>query len=301
MEKPKILITGGLGFIFSHVVDYFIDLGWFVVVHDTEMEGAHKELWEEWGLKVIGCNTPRLPSSLTRFAFDYIIHAGAITSVDTSIKKPALVFHNNTQAVSDVFEFARSIPSLKKILYVSTDEVYGECEQPKKEWDVIFPKNPYAASKAAGSLLRTAYENTYPELKDKTTEIRMCNIFGERQSERTILPLIKRALKTGEPLPYHNDGHGYREYLYVKNIPEIILLVLERGNRVYNITNNDGFTVKELIEKIELQLGKTIPKIPSTRSGMDMKYQMDNTRLKELGWYKPKFTFEESLYEYLQS
>ncbi|MEK9695470.1 MAG: NAD-dependent epimerase/dehydratase family protein [Candidatus Poseidoniales archaeon] len=301
MDKPKILITGGLGFIFSHVVEYFIDLGWFVVVHDTEVEGAHTELWEKWGFKVIGCNTPRLLPSLSRFDFDFIIHAGAITSVDTSIKDPALVFQNNTQAVSDVFEFARTVPSLKKILYVSTDEVYGECEQPKREWDVIFPRNPYAASKAAGSLLRTAYENTYPELKDKTAEIRMCNIFGERQSERNVIPLVKRALQTGEPLPYHNAGHGFREYLYVKNIPEIIHLVLERGDRVYNITNNDGYTVQELIEKIERHLGKTIPKTPATRFGMDLKYQMDNTRLKDLGWHIPKFSFEEGLYEYLQS
>ena len=300
-SKPKILITGGLGFIFSHVTEYFVRKGWDVVVIDNLSKGSNPKMLNGSfvhinahmaNLDVVDVIVAEKP--------DYIIHAAAITDVDYSIHEPRRTLEKNTRGAIHAFEAARRLPNLKKILYVSTDEIYGECDHAMREDEMLAPRSPYSCSKAAGSLMRITYENTYPILKGRTVEIRPCNIFGPRQEPEKILARIKLTLKTGEPVPLHNEGAGYREYLYVKDIPPAVDLVLHKGEGVYNVGTGDGFTVRELIEKVEHIAGKKIPTTPSHRPGMDMRYQTDNTRIRGLGW-KPLYTFDEGLREYFST
>lgn len=296
---PKILITGGLGFIFSHVTEYFVTKGWDVVVIDKQSTGSHPEIidgsFKNYHLDV--CKK-EVFDVIKEEAPDYVIHAAAISDVDDSTRKPERVLEKNIMGNVNLFEACRTLPSLKKFIYVSTDEVYGECDVRKKEGDILYPKNPYSASKAAGSLMSIAYQNTYPELRGKIAETRFCNVFGPRQDTRKIMPLIKHAIETGEEIPVHNEGKGYREYIHVKNIPPAIELILDKGEGVYNLTLNDGFTVKELIDRVERVTGKKVPTTESHRPGMDLKYQMDGDRIKnELGWF-PLLSFEESVNEY---
>lgn len=297
MKKPKIVITGGLGFIFSHVTQYFVQKGWEVVVIDNCSEGSCPEILDgSFKHYDIHMANEEVVDIIVREKPDYVVHAAAITDVDYSIREPYRTLMKNALGTLHSFEACRRLPDLKKFIYISTDEVYGECEHPMKESEVLLPKNPYSASKAIGSIIRPAYANTYG-LMDKTAETRFCNVFGPRQDIAKIMPKIKRALDTGEAIPVHNEGKGYREYIYVKNIPPAIDLILEKGTGVYNITLNDGFTVKELIEKTESVSGKKIPTKTAERPGMDLKYQMDATRIRELGW-KPLYSFEEGLKEY---
>lgn len=296
----SVLITGGLGFIFSHVTEHFVRNGWRVINVDKRSTGSHPEIvdgsFKDYSLDV--CRD-EIFDIVRAEAPDYIIHAAAISDVDDSTRKPDRILSKNIQANVNLFEAARLSENLKKFLYVSTDEVYGECETRKKEGDVLAPRNPYSCSKATGSLMHITYENTYPHLRGKIAETRFCNVFGARQDTRKILPLIRRALTTGEPVPVHNEGKGYREYVYVKNIPPAVELILEKGEGVYNLTLNDGFTVRELIDRAERVTGKRVPTVPASRPGMDMKYQMDGSRLvNELGW-KPAYTFDAALEEYL--
>lgn len=295
----KLVITGGLGFIFSHATEYFVSKGWDVLVIDNQGEGSHPEIIND-SFKYLNLDSGSKESfnAIVEFNPDYIIHASAISDVDTSIKKPTEVIESNTKSNLVVFEASKQCSNLKKLLYVSTDEVYGECEVKKTEEDIIFPKNPYSMSKAHGSLLRIAYDNTYPELKNKTTEIRMCNIFGPRQDKRKIFPAIKESLEGNYSIPIHEGGCGFREYLYVKNVPPMLELVLEKGDRTYNVTLNDGYTVNEIIKMSEDITGKKCLTHKGERQGMDLKYQMDNSRIISLGW-KPLFTFEQGLQEYL--
>jgi dTDP-glucose 4,6-dehydratase len=299
-KPPKVLITGGLGFIFSHVTEYFVAKGWEVVVIDNESAGSHPEIidgsFKYYKMDVCDRKVIEL---IREEAPEYVIHAAAISDVDYSIREPYKTLSDNINGNLNIFEAIRGLPHIKKFIYVSTDEVYGECEHPKKEDEIIFPKNPYSCSKAVGSLMRLAYGSTYPELIETTAETRFCNVFGPRQDTRKIMPLIKHSLHTGEAIPLHNKGTGYREYIYVKNIPPVIELILEKGNRTYNLTLNDGLTVHELIERAEKVTNRKINTIPENRPGMDMKYQMDASRIKdELGW-KPLYSFEEGLKEYL--
>lgn len=299
MKNKKILITGGLGFIFSHVTEYFVKKGHKVVVIDDCSVGSHPEIidgsFKFYKKDMKDCDVVDLIMSENP---DYLVHAAAITDVDYSIKFPYETIQNNILGNLHAFEAARKMPNLKKFIYVSTDEIYGECEYKKKETDIIFPRNPYSVSKAIGSLIRYGHDNTYDYLKDKTAETRMCNIFGPRQDTRKIMPAIKESICNKYSIPLHGGGIGYREYVYVKNIPPVIELILEKGDRAYNVTLNDGFTVRQLIDKAEKVTGKKVTTRHDNRPGMDMKYQMDNARIMELGW-KPLYTFEEGLKEYL--
>jgi len=299
-DSPKIVITGGLGFIFSHVTEYFVKKGWNVVVIDNLSEGSHPEIIDGSFVHYITHTAdPEVIKNIINENPDYVIHSAAISDVDYSIREPFRTLKKNIMGNLNVFEACRQLKNLKKFIYVSTDEVYGECEHKKKEDEIIFPKNPYSCSKAVGSLMRIAFDNTYPELKNKTAETRFCNVFGPRQDTRKIMPLIKHSIETGSSIPLHNEGKGYREYIYVKNIPPAVDLILEKGDRTYNVTLNDGLTVHELIARAEKVTGKKINTHATNRPGMDMKYQMDASRIKdELGW-KPIYSFEEGLKEYL--
>lgn len=301
-QKTKVLITGGIGFIFSHVTEFLVKQGYDVVVIDDKRLGSHPEIINSsFRFYPNDCSKVEVQDIIIAENPDYIIHACAISDVDQSIKDPEFVLKDNILSNINVFEAARFCTNLKKLLYVSTDEIYGECEHLKTEEEILFPKNPYSVSKATGSLLRLAYGSTYHSLKEKTCEVRMCNIFGDRQDTRKIMALIKEGFATGKPIPVHNGGKGYREYLYVKNIPPIIELLLKEGHRTYNITQNDGFTVEQLIAKCEEIMGRKLNTTESHRPGMDLKYQMSGKRFKDEFNFQFPYSFEESLKDYLNA
>ena len=299
--REKVIITGGLSFIVSHVTQYLVKKGYDVYVIDNHSEGSHPEIIDgsfgSFKMDVHGSEAVDLMISLNP---DYIIHAAAYSDVDKSIKQPYDILKANCQANLNVFEAARQLKDLKKLVYISTDEVYGECGHRKREDEILFPKNPYSMSKAHGSLLRLAYDNTYPHLKNKTAETRFCNVVGERQDDRKVLPHIRDCLKNDKPMKVHNGGEGYREYIWVENIPPAVELVMLKGDRTYNVTNNEGYTVNELISICEETACKEIQKVPADRPGMDEMYQMDATRIKELGW-EPVTYFGEGLVKYLKN
>ncbi len=315
-DRPKIVITGGLGFIFSHVTEYFLTKGWEVHVFDDLSVGSHPELLpdlkknKKFHFYEENVSFWSVENQIADINPDYIVHAAAISDVDYSIKNPSTTLKSNNDATVHVFEAARKCSNLKKLLYVSTDEVLGECDHPKDETEILFPKNPYSVSKAFGSILRLAYDNSYPELKDKTCETRFCNVYGPRQDDRKIIPAIKQGLDSqkvfeetgfwdGKAVRIHNAGQGYRQWIYIKDIPPVIELLLEKGHRTYNITSGFGCTVNELMTIVEDMTGKVVPKVLGDRPGMDIRYEMSGERIfKEFGW-KPSYTFEQGLKETL--
>jgi dTDP-glucose 4,6-dehydratase len=294
----KVIITGGAGFIFSHVAEYLREKGYDVIILDNMTKGSHPEILDGFSFHKVGVHHEFAKHIIVEHNPEYIIHAAAYSDVDGSIRSSEDIVRANCDATLNVFEAAKHCPNLKKLVYISTDEVYGECLHRKTENEILFPRNPYSFSKAHGSLLRLAYDNTFAELKDKTAETRFCNVVGERQDPRKILPRIREALRTGDPVPVHNGGTGYREYIWVENIPPAVELVMLKGNRTYNVTNNEGFTVKDLILYAEDITGQKVPTVPGERPGMDEMYQMHASRIHNLGW-KPTTLFDEGLRKYL--
>lgn len=306
-KYPVLVILGSQGFIFSHVAEYFIKKGWMVHGFDNLSAGSHPELvpvfeqMDNFRFHKEDVSFMPVVEKIARINPDYIIHAAAISDVDYSIKQPTKTIQANNNATLNAFEAARRCKNLKRFLYISTDEVYGECDHPKTEDELMFPKNPYAVSKAFGSTLRLAYDNTYPELKDKTVETRFCNVFGGRQDSRKIIPAIKRALTTGEPVSLHNKGMGVRQWIHISDIPPVIELLLEKGHRTYNITSGATASVIDLIALAERATGRTVPTVPGKRVGMDMRYMMSSQRIfEEFGW-KPTVDPEQALVEYFKA
>lgn len=302
----RVVITGGLGFIFSHVAEHLARKGHEVHVFDNLSAGSHPELipsFKEQGIRVYeeDVSFAGVVQKIVALKPDWIVHAAAVSDVDASIRSATKVIIANNNATLNVFEAARQLKGLKKLLYVSTDEVYGECTHRKEEHEILFPKNPYACSKAFGSLLRLTYDNTYPELRDKTCETRFCNVFGPRQDRRKIVPAIRDALNGGAPVPLHNKGAGYREWIHVDDIPPVIELLLERGTRTYNITTEFGATVMTLLEAAEAAARRRVPTVPGKRSGMDLKYQMSGARMREEFGWTPLIEPADALYSFFSS
>lgn len=304
----RAVVTGSQGFIFSHVVEHFLKLGFEVHGFDNLSAGSHPELVKIWQRDYpklfffypVDVSFAACIPQIVGVRPDYIVHAAAISDVDFSIKSALKTITANNNATTNLFEAARQCRNLKRLLYVSTDEVYGECDHAKDETEILFPKNPYALSKAFGSLMRLAYDNTYPELRDKTVETRFCNVFGPRQDDRKIIPAIRRAAAGGAPVALHNKGEGYRQFIHVCEIPPVIELLLERGHRTYNITAGYGLTVMGLLDVAERALKRRIPTVPGKRSGMDMRYEMSGKRIfEEFGWL-PEHP-EKKLMEYFAS
>lgn len=301
MQKNRLLISGGLGFIFSYVTEYFVAKGWDVYVIDNLSTGSHREIIDgSFTFINADVSDSGIVGKILDIQPDYVIHAAACSCVDTSVNFPYYSFKNNAVATMWIFEACRQLPNLKKLIYIATDECYGECEYRKNERDILFPRNPYALSKAIGSLMRITYDSNFKELTNKTCETRFCNIFGPRQDDRKIIPAIKRALDTGEPLDLHNGGTGYREWLYVKEIPLVMDLLLEKGNRVFNVTANNGYTVRELVDLAQHITGKKIKITNGERKGMDLQYKMDAARIRELGW-KSQYNFTKAFKAYVEN
>ncbi len=280
MKNKRILITGGLGFIFSHVTEYFAQQGNTVTVLDNLSDGSHPELLEKWQDLPITFykgdvnDILLLQKKWLGIGFDYIVHAAAESNVDKSIDNQKAFIHSNIYGTYSILEYARQFhQALQGFLYVNTDEVYGATEHwcdAKKH--PINPSNPYSASKAAGGGFCWAYNNTYGL---PMQEIRMCNIVGRRQATTKLLPRVIERIQKGQAIPVYDGGEQTREYMDVRDVPKLIEYVLDDGREeIVNLTFNQEHSTMQVIETVARILGKQPKLEPSSRPGHDKRYRI---------------------------
>jgi dTDP-glucose 4,6-dehydratase len=234
---------------------------------------------------------------------DYIIHLGAETHVDNSIQDPEPFVFANVIGTMRMLDFARAQKNLKLFLYFSTDEVFGPAPKGTeyKEWDRYNSTNPYSASKAGGEELCLAYSNTY---KIPLAITHTMNAFGERQHPEKFIPSVIRKVLYGEKVIIHSDPTktkaGSRFYIHCRNIAGAITFLLDKAapREKYNIVGErevDNLDMARYIAKVlGKQLNFEMVDFHSSRPGHDLRYALDGSRMKEMGWNIPK-TFEESL------
>lgn len=318
----KVLITGGNGFAGHHLCEAILKLtDWQIVVMDRlsyASEGFDR-------LKDVNCydhNRVRhfchdftLPISegLLRELRDinYIVHMGAETHVDNSISNPEPFIRSNILGTFQMLQFARELKSLKRMLYFSTDEVFGPAPldvvpNGYKEWDRYNSTNPYSASKAAGEELCLAWANTYgtPVMITHTM-----NIFGERQHPEKFIPKVIRAVLNHDKVTIHANKDltvsGSRFWIHARNVAAAVLFLLEKGEtrEKYNIVGEKEVSNLEMALFIAKVLGKELNyemvDFHSSRPGHDLRYGLDGTRLHQMGFEFPK-TFEDSLEKTIQ-
>jgi dTDP-glucose 4,6-dehydratase len=297
----NVLVTGGAGFIGSHLVDALLeDPETSVTVLDRLSTGGSRANLEQHE------GDPRLRfvhgdvrdadrvGTLVEDA-DAVVHAAAEAHVDRSIDEPAGFLSTNVIGTQVVLDACRD--RNVRLLMVSTDEVYGPGDPAGGSVDEdrpLSPRSPYAASKAAADLLCQAYRTTY---ETNVTIVRGTNAFGPRQIERVVPTYAVTALE-GRPIPVYGRGEQRREWLHVRDWVRAALLVLRRGDpgTVYNIGGGREVSNLELGRAICRLAGAAESQIAFVpdRPGHDFRYGISSERVRGLGWH-PEIGFEDGL------
>jgi dTDP-glucose 4,6-dehydratase len=301
MSALNVLVTGGAGFIGSHLVDALLAGGdTRVTVVDRLSRGgslanlARHDGDERFSFVHGDVQDAALVRPLVAAA-DAVIHAAAESHVDRSIDAPAEFLATNVQGTQVVVDASRERGI--RMLMVSTDEVYGPGDPGGGMFDedhALRPRSPYAASKAAADLLCQAYHATYGT---PVTVVRGTNAYGPRQIER-VMPTYALNALAGSPVPVYGEGRQRREFLYVTDWVRAALTVLERGEPgvIYNIGAGYELANLDLARRICALAGapETLITFVPDRPGHDFRYGVRADRLLALGW-APEVGFDDGL------
>src|ERR1700761_6739133 len=317
--KKTLLITGGAGFIGSHVVRLFVQKypDYNIVNLDALTYAGNLENLKDIEdaanytfVKADITDAAQINEAFERYTPDGVIHLAAESHVDRSITDPNAFIQTNVMGTANLLNAARESWKGnfegKRFYHVSTDEVYGSlgAEGFFLETTPYDPQSPYSASKAASDHLVRAYGNTY----GMQFVITNCsNNYGPNHFPEKLIPLFINNIRNNKPLPVYGDGKYTRDWLYVVDHARAIDMVFHggRNGETYNIGGFNEWQninlVKLLCKEMDEKLGRepgTSEKLISyikDRPGHDRRYAIDATKInKELGWY-PSVTFEEGL------
>jgi UDP-glucose 4,6-dehydratase len=289
----KILITGGAGFIGSHITERmcasFPDAE--VVVLDKMTYAADFNyilplIASDRVQLVVGdvCDFD-LCKRVTKNC-DLVIHAAAESHVDRSFRSSILFTRTNTLGTHTVMEACHA-SKVERIIHISTDEVYGEIlEGSCNEQSPMNPTNPYSASKAAAEMIVSGYQYSF---HIPTIIVRANNIFGIRQFPEKLIPRCIVSLMYGEKIPLHGTGLNVRHFLAATDFAHALVLLAEHGeiNGVYNIGSPDEFTNKDVVRMVCKEFGADFDscvEYVNDRPFNDRRYAVSWDKIGNLGW-----------------
>lgn len=298
-----VYVTGCLGFIGSHVTRACLNKGWYVRGIDKQTYAANVELLEEFH------SYPNFVFEYTDindldflYECDYVINTAAETHVGNSIANSDEFVHSNINGVHNLLELLknhRQESSKKPIfLHFSTDEVYGDIEEgAHTETDLLKPSNPYSATKAAADMLVLAWARTY---NLPYVIVRPTNNYGEGQYVEKLIPKACKYLGLGKKIPLHNEGTPVRTWLHADDTARAVIDIIEAGvqNEIYNISGGFEQSNADTVIKVIYEYGFQTPSkhldFTYSRAGQDVRYALDDSKLRALGW-KPVMEFEQEL------
>jgi dTDP-glucose 4,6-dehydratase len=315
--SKKILITGGAGFIAHHVIDKILSTtDWEIITLDRldfsgnlnrlkEVVSSYPEK-EQRRVKVVHHDlkaelNPEIIATIGHV--DLISHLAAGSHVDRSITYPLEFVMDNVVGTAHILDYARKLDNLERFAYFSTDEIFGPA--PKgvnyKENDRYNSTNPYSASKAGAEELVVAFENTYglPSFITHTM-----NVFGERQNPEKYIPMVIKKVRDGKVVTVHSNQEktvaGSRHYIHAEDVADALMFLFN-----YNISSMapdatgakcQKFNIvgKDEIDNLELarfiaqvqnkDLNYEMVDFHSQRPGHDLRYALDGTKMKKMGW-----------------
>jgi dTDP-glucose 4,6-dehydratase len=229
---------------------------------------------------------------------DIVIHAAAETFVDASLTDPNSFITSNVLGTQVIINACIKY-NVEKLIYISTDEVYGHLtseEDPAWNEDAVLnPRNPYSASKAAGELLVKAAHQSHGLTYNIT---RSSNNYGPRQTTEKFVPKVIKCILEDKKIPVYGQGLQIRDWTHVFDNCAGIMDVLNKGepNQTYNIAANQEFTNIEVVQKIcnVMQKGHSLIEFVKDRPGHDFRYSINSSKMKSLGW-EPKYKFKDGI------
>ncbi len=302
MKGKKIVVTGGAGFIGSHIVDGLLDIGAEVFVIDDFSTGSRdnlKHVIDKIRLVEGSILNTDLLKEIFRGAFA-VIHMAALPSVPKSIELPMQTKMVNSVGTLSVFLAARD-SGVDRVIYASSSSVYGDTPVlPKVETMPTNPLSPYAVHKLTAELYGRIFNSMYGL---KTIGLRFFNIFGPRQNPHSpysaVIPKFIALIKKGEAPVIFGDGEHTRDFTYVKNAVQANLkaLTTKKGfGEVYNVASGGQISLNDLVRSINKLAKKTIkPTYVPPRQGDIKDSFADIRKAKKTFGYKPDVTFEEGL------
>mgnify|MGYP002023224601 CR=1 FL=1 len=306
----KIIVTGGLGFIGSNLIDLLIKKNFFVINIDKATYSSNfynvKDFKNSKKYKFIRLDIKdkKIKNILSKYKPSGIFNLAAETHVDRSIDNPGSFIQSNIVAVYNLLENFKNFSKKNKckLIHISTDEVYGDILTGRSHEKYPYqPSSPYAASKAASDHLVSSYVRTYnlPAIVTNCS-----NNFGPKQHPEKLIPKLIYNILNNKPLPIYGKGTNSREWIYVKDHCEALIKVFLKGKigEFYNIGSNKNLNNLEVTKKLLktskklINLGNKVKiKFIKDRPGHDIRYALNSNKIKkELGWY-PKTNFSKGI------
>ena len=297
----KIIVTGGLGFIGSNLIELLLSKNYYVINIDKVTYSSNfyntNDFKNNKKYKFIKCdiNEKKIEKIFNKYKPIGIFNLAAETHVDRSIDSPKSFIESNILGVYNILEIFKkfSKKNIKtRLIHISTDEVYGDILKGRTDENFPYrPSSPYAASKASSDHLVSSYVRTY---KIPAIITNCSNNYGPKQHPEKLIPKLIYNIITNKPLPIYGKGTNSREWIFVKDHCEALVKIFHKGKigNFYNIGSNKNQTNLEICSKLikiadqSIELGKKVKiKFVKDRPGHDIRYALNSSKLKkDLGW-----------------
>lgn len=305
----KVIVTGGLGFIGSNLIELLIEKKYYVLNIDKISYSSNfynvKDYSKNYKFKKKNISNKNLKDIIFNFKPNGIFNLAAETHVDRSIDKPDDFIKSNIIGVFNILEIFKQFSSKFKntrLIHVSTDEVYGDVLKGRTNENYPYnPSSPYAASKASSDHLVSSYIRTY---KIPAIITNCSNNYGPKQHPEKFIPKIIYNIINNKPLPIYGNGSNSREWIYVLDHCKALIKVFEKGKigNFYNIGSNKNEKnlniCKKLLKiaKLNFSIKNNIKiKYVKDRPGHDVRYALNSNKINnELGW-KPETSLQSGL------
>jgi UDP-glucose 4-epimerase len=293
------LVTGGAGFIGSHISAALVARGHTVRVADNFVTGFKRNIRDGVEFVEGDCADPAFARRIVQ-GMDYVIHQAAIPSVPRSVEKPMESHRANIDGMLQMLLAARDAGA-KRLVFAGSSSVYGDTDVlPKVETMAPKPMSPYALQKLTGELYGQMFTKLYGF---ETVTTRYFNVFGPRQDPGSpysgVISLFIKALHTNTRPTIYGDGEQTRDFTYVANVVDGVIRAAETpgvGGEVFNVATNGRISLNQLLATLNRIFGSNIePVYKAGRAGDVRDSQADITKAEQLLGYKPTVSFEEGL------
>lgn len=277
-----------------HVTRECLARGWYVIGVDKMTYASNQQFLTEFNAHKNFTFIHSDINDLERlYDCDYVINMAAETHVDNSIMSSDVFLRSNINGVHHLLELIKQQPNYKQpvLLHFSTDEVYGDIEiGAHTEQDLLKPSNPYSASKAAADMLILAWARTFGI---RYVIVRPTNNYGIGQYVEKLIPKSVKYLQLDKPIDLHDQGRPVRTWLHAGDTARAVTAIIDSGstNEIYNISGNCELPNREVIKRIlrfyfdaDHDQDWESFTMATKRQGQDVRYAIDDTKLKSLGW-----------------